>query len=106
MVNTYKSIVRPVLEYGSPIWSPIITESNWNRLQRVQNSALKVCTGSNHGASYQLVHRETKVLPLKDHGRMLTQQYLVATFLPGDPGRKHLDRPPPPSLTQTYNANV
>ena len=110
LVNTYKSIIRPVLEYGSPIWSPIISDSNWGKLQRVQNSALKICTGSYHGAGYQHVHRETKVLPLREHGKMLTQQYLAATFLPGHPGREHLDRPPPPRsrkpTMQTYKKDV
>ncbi len=33
---TYKAIVRSVLEYAPPIWSPIIPDSSWQKLQTVQ----------------------------------------------------------------------
>ena len=96
LIITYKSIGRSVLSYGSPIWSPLISETNWSKLQRVQNSALKISTGTYHNASWQHVHRETKVLPLREHEKMVAEQYLAACYLPDHPGGKHLDRPPPP----------
>ena len=95
LIITYKTIVRSVLEYGSPIWSPAINETSWTKLQRVKNSALKVATGTYHNTQEEHIHRETKVLALRDHGRMITERYLAACHLPGHPGRKHLDRPPP-----------
>ena len=42
------------------------------------------------------LHQETKVLPIRDHAMLLTEQYVLAMHLPGHPGQKHLDRPPPP----------
>ena len=45
-------------------------------------------------AATEHLHRETKVLPLKEHGRMITQQYIVASHPPGHPGRNQLCRPP------------
>ena len=45
LVSTYKSIGRSVLEYGAPIWSPIISNNSWNKLQVVQNQALRIATG-------------------------------------------------------------
>ena len=36
------------------------------------------------------------MLPIKDHALMLSDQYLLRCHLPGHPGNKHLDRPPPP----------
>ena len=91
---TYKSTVKSVLEYAAPVWSPAISDTNWDKLQRVQNSALRIATGTYTMASVQHLHRETKILPLKEHGRLLTTQYLAACHLPGHPGREHLTRPP------------
>ena len=75
---------------------PLISDSNWSKLQRVQNSALKVANGTYHNTSWEHVHRESQVLPLREHEQMVTEQYLAACYLPGHPGSKHLDRPPPP----------
>ena len=41
------------------------------------------------------LYQETKVLPIRDHAMLLTEQYVLAMHLPGHPGQKHLDRPPP-----------
>jgi len=35
LVATFKSITRPILEYASTVWSPIIRETNLNKLQTI-----------------------------------------------------------------------
>jgi len=32
LLITYKSIILSVLEYGSPIWAPVIKDTHWNKL--------------------------------------------------------------------------
>lgn len=95
LILTYKSLGRSVLEYGTPVWSPIISDSNWKDLQIAQNKALRIATGCLVMSSIDHLHQETKVLPIKDHAMLLTEQYVLAMHLPGHPGQKHLDRPPP-----------
>ena len=93
LVSTYKSICRSVLEYGVQIWSPIISETNWKKLQTCQNQALRIATGNLAMAAINHLHQETKVLPIKDHGKMITVQHLLTCNLPGHPGNRLLDRP-------------
>jgi hypothetical protein len=101
LVATYKSIGRSVLEYGNPIWSPEVSEANWKQLQVVQNQALRVATGCLAMTSLDHLHQETKVLPIKHHTQLLTEQYVLAMHLPGHPGQKHLGRPPRPRNMKT-----
>ena len=42
---TYKAITRPILEYVSTIWSPLASDTNINKLQITQNTALKNSNG-------------------------------------------------------------
>lgn len=93
---TYKSICRSTLEYGLPVWGPAISETSWDKLQTVQNQALRIATGCHLMSNIDHLHQETKVLPLKAHSEMLTKQFLTACHLPGHPGHKHLGLPPPP----------
>ena len=101
MITTYKTICRSTLEYAVPIWGPAISQTNWEALQRVQTSALRIATGNLQMAGNEHLHRETKVLPLQDHSRLLTKQFVAACHLPGHPGAKHLGRPPEPRLMKT-----
>ena len=99
---TYKSICRSILEYAAPIWSPIISDSSWLKLQTIQNQALRVITGNLNMASEQHLHREAKILPLKDHCKMITNQYLLSNHLPDHPGFQLTSKPlPPRSLKPT-----
>ena len=87
---TYKAIVRSVLEYAAPVWSPIISDSSWQKLQTVQNQALKIITGNLAMASEEHIHREAKILPIKDHCNMISKQFLLTNHVPGHPGYKHI----------------
>ena len=87
IIITYKSIVRSVLEYATQVWSPTLSDSNWEKLQVIQKKAFRIATGCHQKSSPEHLHQECKMLPV-------TKQYLAACHLPGHPGRKHLGRPP------------
>ena len=83
------------MEYAAPIWSPIISKASWTKLQTVQNQALRVITGNLKMASEQHLHREAKILPIRDHCDMISKQFLLSNYTPNHPGLKHTNRPLP-----------
>ena len=98
LLITYKSTCKSTLEYGSHIWSPAISESNWNKLQLVQNQALRISTGCHMMSDIDHLHQESKILPIKEHCKMTAQQYLASCHVPDHPGFKHIDKPNPPRM--------
>ena len=76
LIFTYKAIGRSVLEYGAPIWSPVIKDNNWKKLQTTQNQALRIATGKVKMSNQDHLHQETKVLPVKEYTRLFSEQYL------------------------------
>ena len=89
----YKSTMRSNLEYSIPIFGPIIAQNHWNRLQTLQNHALRTATGCTKMTSVDHLHQETNVLPLKQHAELLTKQYLASFHHPNHPGNADLHRP-------------
>ena len=77
---TYDAFIRPLLDYCAPIVYPMYSPSSIERLQRVQNRALRLASGCHVKASVEHLHVETKELPVKDHLRLLSAQCL-ARFL-------------------------
>ena len=57
ILATYKAITRPVLEYASTIWSPNASEPNIDKLQIVQNAALRIATGCTHDTNTHWVYK-------------------------------------------------
>ena len=45
LMTTYKAVMRPALEYASSVWSPIASSTSINKLQVMQNAALRTATG-------------------------------------------------------------
>jgi hypothetical protein len=110
LTMTYKAIGRSVLEYGAPIWSPIISNASWSKLQIAQNQAIRIITGNLKMASEEHLHRESKILPIKEHCKMISKQFLLTCHQPHHPGFKHISKPLPPRnmkpTIQNYRRDV
>ena len=74
ILATYKAITRPILEYDSIIWSPNASNTNIDKLQIVQNTALRIATGCTHDTDTHPLHDETNVLPIHQHFQLHASQ--------------------------------
>ena len=82
IVITYKSIIRSLFTYASPIWFPNSSPSSIQKLQTIQNSALRIATGCVKMCPTDHLHAETHVLPVKDHLSLLCSQFLAKSLQP------------------------
>ena len=111
IVNTYKAIGQSVLNYCCPIWTPSLSATSWQGLQTAQNSALRIATGCHLMTDIDHLHHETKVMKVKPHCDMLSQQFMLATQKPDHPNRINLAAPPPPrqmknTLASTFGDKI
>ena len=74
---TYKALGRSIANYAAPVWSINASETNIGKIQRAQNEALRIITGSHKMSSIDHIHSETKMLQVEDHLNLLFAQYLV-----------------------------
>ena len=95
---TYKAITRPILEYASTIWSPIISNTNMNKLQTIQNSALRTITGCTLDTNTHHLHTETKILLIDTHMKLHGSQLRQQAQDPEHTLHQLTTQEPPPSL--------
>ena len=74
IIFTFKAITRPILEYASTIWSPIISNINMKKLQTIQNTTLQIATGCTRDTNTQHLYDEIKVLPIDIHLKIHASQ--------------------------------
>ena len=98
LTTTYKAISRPVVNYAAPIWTPALRDTHWSKLQAAQNSSLRVITGCTKMIHIDELHRETKLLPVKEHNMMLSRQFLLQTHQTNHPNRQWNHTDPPQRL--------
>ena len=56
LMVTYKAVMRPALEYSSSVWSPLASSTSINKLQVMQNAALRTATGYTQDTNIQHLH--------------------------------------------------
>ena len=86
--------IRTSMEYGSPSWSPWISNTNMKAIQRVQNDALRSVVGSAATCPIDFLHLESNIEPIKQrmekNDLLLMEKY---KRLPEkDPRRKLLEK--------------
>ena len=90
---TFKSLIKSLFTYASPIWFPNSSPSSIAKLQIVQNAALRTTTGSHKMAFVSHLHSEMEVLPVADSLSLLCSQYLASFLRPHHPSH-HVVRSP------------
>ena len=81
--------MRPALEYASSVWSPIATSTGINKLQVMQNAALRTATGCTQDTNIQHLHDETLTLPIHEHLQLHASEYKQKTQHPSHHLHKH-----------------
>ena len=94
LLTTYQAIGRSILCCCCPGWTPSLTDIKWSRLQRAQNSALRISTGCLKMADVAELHQEARELPVRQHNELISQQLAIACHLPQHPCH-HLCHIPP-----------
>ena len=100
LMATYKAVMRPALEYVSSVWSPIASSTSINKLQVMQNAALRTATGCTQDTNIQHLHDETLTLPIHEHLQLHASQYKQKTQHPSHPLHKHTTYFNTPRLTK------
>src|SRR5207244_5025742 len=96
ILATYKALTRPIIEYASTIWSPIVKPTNIAKLQTTQNTALRIATGCTADTNTNHIHQETKILPLPQHLKLHASQLRQKAKLPSHPLNPLLHQAEPP----------
>ena len=104
-MGTYKAVLRPALEYASSVWSSIASSTSINKLQVMQNAALRTVTGCTQDTNIQHLHDETLTLPIHEHLQLHASQYKQKTQHPSHPLHKHTTYFNTPRLKKTIFNN-
>ena len=93
---TYKAIVRPILNYAAPIWFTQVSSTHLDKLEVIQNKALRIATGCHHKAMVSHLRAETGVIPLRAHLELCCQQFYTSALQPLHPSHLIVTSPPDP----------
>ena len=83
--GNYMSLIRSLFMYAAPIWFTNISPSHIQKLQTIQNSALRIVTRRVKKTSIDHLHNESKKLPVQDHLSLISYQYLFRVLQPNNP---------------------
>ena len=86
-------------------WSPNASETNIDKLQIVQNTALRIATGCTHDTNTQHLHDETNVLPIHQHLQLHASQIRQKAQHPTHPLHKLTIHPHTPRLKKQTTFN-
>jgi len=75
-IQLYTIYIKPILLYASVVWAPQLSQSNWQKLESVQNIALRTITGAHYLTTNVAIRQSADILSI-----METIQLATAVFL-------------------------
>ena len=94
LLTTYQAIDCTIHNYCCPVWTPSHKDINFCRLQRAQNSALRIAIGCHKIADVAEPDQEARDLPVRQNKELISQQFAIACHLPQLPCHQLCHRPP------------
>lgn len=77
---TYNALIRSLITFNTPVWFPTIATSHVQKLQTIQNHALRIATGTVKMSPINHLHNEAKQLPVDSHNSLICKQYLASAW--------------------------
>ena len=75
LLDVYLSMLRPILEYCSPVYHSMITEEMSNLLENMQKLALRIIFGFDK--DYTTILAEKNIISLKDRRQLAFENFAV-----------------------------
>ena len=92
MLQFYLSVIRPILEYCSPIWHHGLTKAQAESMKAIQRRALRIIDSSTVGIPYEVALSLTQFVSLHDRREHLNKIFFTSITIPSS-----CISPPPPS---------
>jgi ribonuclease HI len=85
LAQVYHTMQKSVLDYAAPGWQPYLSETQMNKLEVAQNSALRIISGQYKSTPVEALRLETGVQSYRTTSKQLTAKaYEKALRLPAD----------------------
>ena len=82
MLHFYLSVIRPILEYCSPIWHHGLTKAQAESLEAIQRRALRIIDSSTVGIPYEVALSLTQFVSLHDRREHLNKIFFTSITIP------------------------
>ncbi|UYV71021.1 hypothetical protein LAZ67_8001448 [Cordylochernes scorpioides] len=73
--QTYLALIRPILEYGQPVWQTA-SKTNLNKIDQVQSSAARIISGLRNTCPTKIPEIEANLLPLTHRRKIGLANYI------------------------------
>ena len=77
LLDSYKAMGHPFIDYAVPVWAPGINDTLMTRVQPLQNQALCTVNGCHSMTAESHLQDECKILTVRDHCTLLIRQHLI-----------------------------
>ena len=93
MLTIYEGYIRPVLEYGTPVWHSGITQKQSENIEKIQKRALRIIFGCQY-STYCDTLAQLGMITLQERRRMLCLNFIQKTLNNTDQFKNYLPQKP------------
>ena len=90
LLMTFKMFIRSLFNYAAAIVYPNYSATSIRKLQLVQNRALRLALGCHSASSFDHIHNEAMELPVENHLRLLSAQFLARALQENHASHQHV----------------
>jgi hypothetical protein len=88
ILNTYKALIRPIIEYV-PFITLSTAKSNYNKLENIQRKAIRVAIPWPPHTSATTIYNQINLAPLRERAIKLTTKYIKKSTIHNDTFATH-----------------